>query len=178
MKLYTTINEFKEYLTNESLNNTIVYHGTDKEFTNFKLFNDVSNPTYGNVIDNNLGIFFTDNIIMAKWFAKLIDFDINTGKYENTNNTGRIISAKLNIKRPYILQEQIEEIDPDDPGQTYFNLVEEYGGGKKMREKLIQEGFDGVIVKNMNTNYYEDGDYNLYVVFDPKQIKIINIEEI
>lgn len=173
MKVYTTINEFKQYLINESLDK-VLYHGTDKNFTNFKLDSNISNPMYNNKnTDNDLGIFFTDNLTMAKWFAKLIEFDPNTGEYINTNTDGRVITAKLDIKNPYILQDQIENIDIDDPGQTYFDLVEEMGGGKIMREKLIDRGFDSVIVKNMNTNYYEDGSYTLYVVFDPKQIKIL-----
>lgn len=38
----------------------------------------------------------------------------------------------------------------------------------------MADGYDAVIVKNAVTNYYEDGSYDIVVVFDPSQIKIIS----
>lgn len=167
--MFTTINEWKK------LNNVydkIFYHGTTSKFTTFKINSHINNPTYGGITDHNLGIFFTDNLTMAKWFAGLIEYD--NDKYVNIENSnGEVISAKLNIKNPWILSDHVQNIDIDDPGQTYFDTVENMGGGQKMRETLQEKGYDSVIVENATTNYYEDGSFNMYIVFDPTLIKII-----
>jgi len=170
--MITTLNEWKH--VNEVNSNNVVYHGTTRKFTSFKINSEISTNTYGGTTDQALGIFFTDNIIMAKWFAGLIEYSLNYDKYVKTDNTnGQIISAKLNMKNPWILKDHIDDIDVDDPGQTYFQTVDSMGGGENMRKTLQEQGYDGVIVNNMNTNYYADGDYNIYVVFNTSDINVI-----
>lgn len=150
------------------------YHGTKSKFTNFKLDSKISSPTYGGVVDNGLGIFFTDNLTMAKWFAGLTEYDSDVDEYVDVKGPGRVISVKLNIKNPWILNDEVTVQDEDDPGQDYFRIVEENGGGQKFREKLMNEGYDSVIVKDVTTNYYADGTYDIVVVLDPEHIKIIS----
>lgn len=147
------------------------YHGSKKLFNKFKLNNDITNPTYNMYnIDNNLGIFFTDNLTLAKQFANIIEFD--GYKYVETGNKGYIYECKLNISKPFIIQEQLTNIDEDDPGQTYFNFIEELSEQDKIK---LKKNYDSIIVYDMNTNYYEDGNYTMIVVFDPDDIEIINI---
>ena len=58
-----------------------VYHGTNKDFNKFLLGKEIVNPTYGKIIDNGLGIFFTDNKTMALWFAGLVSYNGDTDRY-------------------------------------------------------------------------------------------------
>jgi hypothetical protein len=149
----------------------ILYHGTNRKFASFKLSDQISNPTYGaKMPDNGLGIFFTDNLTMAKWFAGIVDYDADTERYEDIGGYGRVIEARVNVKNPWVLSDHVDKVDDDDPGQTYFEVVEKMGGGAKMRETLQAQGYDGVVVDGMSTNYYEDGTYKMVVVFDPKSI--------
>lgn len=158
--------------------NEVFYHGTKSEFDNFKIGSDVATPTYGGTDDNGLGIFFTDNMTMAKWFADRSKYDMDkTERYIDVPGPGRVVSAKLDIKNPWILNDQIPnagENSDEDTGQDYFQVIKKEGGADKFRARLIKEGYDAVIVRNANTNYYEDGGYDIIVVFDPKQIKIIS----
>lgn len=159
---------------NETINNNILYHGSKNKFNKFTIDKEINNPTYNlNNLDHGLGIFLTDNLTMAKWFAGIIDFNPNSGKYENTNETGYVYNVKVNINNSYIINEH-HEVDIDDSGQTYFDVIEKYGGGKKFREYLLKNEYDSVIVKNATTNYYEDGQYDIIVILEPKNIQIIN----
>lgn len=161
----------KEYETG------ILYHGTSRKFDKFKLESDISSPLYGtDASDNGLGIFFTENKTMAKQFAGTEEYDSDKEKYVSTGKAGNIVVANIHIKNPWILQEQVKDIDEDDAAQTYFDIVKQYGNGKKMREELSKQGYDAVIVKNVTTNYYEDGHYTIYVVFNPGDIEIISID--
>lgn len=167
--MITQIDEFKKYIQQW-------YHGSKTKINTFTLNNNILNNVYGSEFnDNNLGIFFTDNITMSKQFAGLIEFNQNSGKYENTNTVGYIYNCDLDINNPWILQEQINNIDVDDAGQTYFNIIEKYKGGKNFRDYLIKNNYDSVIVYDMTTNYYEDGTYSICVVLDPNKIKINKI---
>jgi len=154
----------------------MAYHGTSRPFDKFELGSDVSNPIYGGSSpDHGLGIFFTDNLTMAKWFAGLSEYDPEQAEgYVPTGKEGFIIAAKLNISKPWVLQDHAVELD-EDPGQTYFNIVSQAGGGEKFKSLLMKQGYDGVVVKGMTTNYYGDGTYNMYVVFDSGQAEVIRM---
>lgn len=152
-----------------------VYHGTSRRFVNLRLDAEASNPVYGtDAPDRGLGVFFTDNLVMAAWFAGIVDFDPDEGDYVRTGQAGRVLSASLSVKRPWVLQEHVDDIDQDDPGQTYFETVERMGGGERMRELLSDQGYDCVVVHGMTTNYYRDGSYSIYVLFDPSDAIIID----
>jgi DNA gyrase/topoisomerase IV subunit B len=71
----------------------------------------------------------------------------------------------------YIYQDNIDE---DDATQTYFNLIEKYGGSNNFKKYLISNGYDSIIVHNRTANYYENDTYTIIVVFNPNDIKIIN----
>jgi hypothetical protein len=169
--------KYKNYLL-ENNTNKIYYHGTNSDFTEFKLGQEINTNLYNSDIeDQGLGIFFTDNLEMANYFAGLIEFNPDTGKYvEIDNPTGRVIKVNLDIKDPWVLQDMIDEDEIDeDPGQTYLDIVEQQGGGSEFREFLIDASYDSVIVKNVETNYYgtNPNGFDIIVVLNPKSITII-----
>jgi hypothetical protein len=125
--------------------------------------------------DHGLGIFFTDNLTMAKWFAGLSEYDAeHAEEYIPTGEEGSVIVARLDISNPWILQDHIQDFN-EDPGQTYFDVVSQAGGGEKFRRLLIEQGYDGVVVRGMTTNYYGEGAYDMYVVFNSSQVEVLQV---
>lgn len=118
------------------------------------------NYTY-NGSDEGMGIFYTDNLIMAKWFAGLIEFNIHTSKYEKISDNGKVIQTVLNFNNPYIINSDDEDYDSF---QMYMDEIKDYGGVDKYKEFLYKNNHDGVILKNNNTNYYQTGTYDIYIV--------------
>ena len=145
----TTIKEF----LNENQNGftETVYRGIGKRI----------NYTY-NGTDDGMGIFWTDNLTMAKWFAGLIEYNGDTDKYEEISTDGKIISKKLNLKNPYIINSDDEDYDSF---QQYMNDIKDSGGVDNYKNNLLNNNYDGIILKNNNTNYYEDGVYDIYIEF-------------
>lgn len=68
---------------------------------------------------------------MAKWFAGRSKYDIDkTEEYVDVPGPGRVLSAKLDIKNPWILNDQIPNAgdnSDDDPGQDYFRIIKKSG---------------------------------------------------
>lgn len=118
------------------------------------------NATYGGS-DEGMGTFWTDNLTMAKWFAGLIDYDINTDRYEKIKNSkGKIIEKTIGFKNPYIVDSDDEDYDSF---QQYMDEIDDFGGVEPYKENLLSNGYDGIVLKNNNTNYYEDGTYDIYI---------------
>jgi len=153
-------------------NAPVLYHGTTNEFDKFEVGKPISNAPYGAAIDNGLGIFFTDNLTMAKWFGKMIEYDGDKDKYVPVKGSkGRVIKAKVYLKNPFV----VESPDPDneqDGVQEYFKAIQKAGGVEKFKKQLLDKGYDGVVIEDSNTNYYKDGYYKVWIVFSPNQIKI------
>jgi len=153
-----------------------VLHGSKNKFSEFKLNHKVSNPVY-NSEDYGLGLFFTDSVIMAKWFAGCIEYDSSIEDYISTNEIGFLYYVNINFKKPLII-DNIDDSKFEDSIQKYFALIDKIGGSIKLRQKLIQEGYDSIIIKNCTTNYYADGSYTVYVILNSDQCKIVEIEKI
>lgn len=150
----------------------ILYHGTTKKFDKFEIAKPVANAPYNATPDNGIGIFFTDNPTMAKWFAGMVEFDGEKGEYVNTHNGGRLVMAKAKLESPYV----IKGTDPDnedDGVQEYFDQIKKAGGADKFKNALVDKGHDGIVIEDCNTNYYEDGTYKVVIVFDPADIKMV-----
>lgn len=170
--MITTIKEFYKY---NQFAKYKWYHGSKHKFRHFTLNNEINNNLYGNSIDDHkLGIFFVNNLTMAKWFAGLIEF--NDYEYVNTGNTGYVYECTMSIKNPFILNDHIYPIDEDDAGQTYFNFIDSYDSIDDLRNELISNNYDSILVHDVTTNYYEDGKYSILVILDPRNIKIIGTE--
>lgn len=149
------------------------YHGSINMFDKFEINESLSNPIY-NGDDKGLGIFFTDNLIMAKTFANLIDYNTDSEDYEELGNTGYIYTASFEFHKPLIIDE-ISNFKYEDAFQKYVALIDKIGGVKIFREKLLEEGYDGIIIKKCTTNYYYDDSYDVYVVLNPETIRIDSI---
>ena len=120
------------------------------------------NYTYGGVSDDGIGNFYTDNLIMSKYFAGLIEFNSNLEKYVETNNDGKIINSVITLNNPYIIESKDEDYDSI---QIYFNEIEQNKNVINYKNILISKGYDGLILKNCTTNYYNDDTYNVYITF-------------
>lgn len=115
----------RSYRLFESAFQEVLYHGTDKTFDEFKLGMPTKNDTYNTISDNGIGVFFTDNLIMAKWFAGLVDYNPKEDRYENTGKAGRVIEARIHLDNPYV----IEGVDPnndEDGAHEYFTQIERF----------------------------------------------------
>lgn len=119
------------------------------------------NATYGGS-DDGMGVFYTNNLTMAKWFAGLIDYDVDTERYETISTKGKVIEKTLNFTNPYIIDSDDEDYDSF---QTYMDEIDETGGVDNYKSDLIANNYDGIILKNCITNYYEDGVYDIYIEF-------------
>lgn len=150
---------YQEYL-NESLNinqELTVYRGINRTHTN---------ATYGGVSDDGLGRFWTDNKVMASWFAGIFDYNVDTDKYETIPGNGFVETKKIKFKNPYIIDEKHDDYDIDndsDSFQIYMNEIDRTNGVENYKKTLLSKKYDGLILKGCNTNYYEDGTYNIYI---------------
>ena len=142
------VDEFGEPLT--------VYHGTNAEFDEFTIAGTKTDDgMYGH------GYYFTDEYSSGKY-----------GKYK--------ISANLVIDNPLILndsaQSWMREINGIPEAKDLEDLREieklpnykKHYSAKEITREIINQGYDGVIVYPSNHAETE------YVVFDNKQIKIID----
>lgn len=118
------------------------------------------NATYNGISDDGMGVFWTDNLTMAKWFAGLIDYDVNTDRYEPTGEEGKILKKIINFNNPYVVNSDDEDYDSF---QVYMDELEEIGSVENYRKNLLDASHDGIILKNVRTNYYADGVYNVYI---------------
>lgn len=153
-----------------------VLHGTGADFDTFEIDKDISSSVYGTKSpDNGLGIFFTDNKVMAEWFAGITDYDPDKEGYAPTGKSGKVINAKIEINKPHVIDDSHHEYDidnEDDSVQIYFKEIEKAGGADNYRKMLQNKGHDGIILRGCRTNFYADGTYSVYVVFDPSKIEI------
>ncbi len=129
------------------------------------------NATYGGISDDGMGIFYTDNKRMANQFAGTEKFNPDKGEYESTKGKGKVEESNISFDRPYVIDRTNEKHNLDegqDAVQIYFDQIKENGGVEAFKNKLLKEGYDGIILKENNTNYYEDGTYNVYIKFKEK----------
>lgn len=132
------------------------------------------NVTYGGRTDEGLGDFYTDNKIMAGWFAGTMEFDLDKGDYAKTGRPGKVSESILEIRNPYTIDENDPDYNEDseyDSWQIFMNRM-----NAKTKEnvqdfvtRLISKGHDGIALKGNTTNYYASGTYDIYVKFKPDQ---------
>ena len=128
----------------------VVYHGTDREFTEFRMG---SAPGWGR------GIYFTDNRDQAE-----ADYGGGAG--------GRVVEAYLSIRNPWRGGfPGYEEVEGTRAWQGYTGRFEDSldawdEDGRFAGEVLRELGYDGVIAENSN-----DIRGLEIVAFDPGQIK-------
>ena len=130
-----------------------------------------ANKVYGTEYsDEGIGTFWTDNITMAKWFAGMIDFDIDSGQYkEIKDNKGKLLEEKIKLNNPYIINSSHKDYNLErtemDSFRIYLKEIRESEGVDNYKNYLTERGFDGIILKDNITNYYADGTYDIYITF-------------
>jgi hypothetical protein len=108
-----------------------------------------------------MGVFWTDNLTMAKWFAGLIDYSVDTDRYENIKGSkGKILTKEIKFENPYVVDSDDEDYDSF---QVYMDEIYDAGGVDKYKEMLIEKNYDGIILRNCSTNYYENGTYDIFI---------------
>jgi thioredoxin reductase len=181
--------KFKEWfkdskVVDESGKPKIVLHGTASDFYAFK--KDRLGAATGQV-DTPLGFFFTEDPAGANYFARSAGYK-NTGmdKYKAYEEEGpvdkngdlipqgaAIIPAVLSIQKPYVFD------TPQDFSREMFGPMTMFGFNKhspdeilSLKKKLISQGYDGIkIIKGGHYMMGEDPNSDVWVAFDPKQIK-------
>jgi hypothetical protein len=119
----------REYLNeNYHFNNLKAYRGIGKNI----------NKTYGGN-DDGIGVFWTDNLTMAKWFAGLIDYNVNTDSYEDITNKGKILEKTLSFLNPYIINSDDEDYDYENGEATFtsYKLDDIKEWGEKNKDRII-----------------------------------------
>jgi hypothetical protein len=123
----------------------------------------IINATYGGISDDGLGVFWTDNLIMAKWFAGMVEYDPDKGKYVSIRNSdGKIIESTIQFNHPYVI-DYFDEDEDEDSFQIYMKEIDDIGGVENYKNKLLNEGYDGIELIGNTTNYYNNGTYNIYI---------------
>jgi hypothetical protein len=148
------------------------YHGTPKKFEKFDITKTGYNSTiFGKELIKRHGIFFTPDIHIANGYA---------------GDTGYIIEADLTMNHPFNMANGISEKMEDDFHNNGGSLRWLYNhqqpwekfddvDGKLFIDILSKAGYDSAIIS-------EDSPHNnmnhiSYIVFNPKQIHINNIQE-
>ena len=133
-------------------NHIIAYHGSPNKFDKFDMskFNTRTrdNGMYGK------GFYFTESPELAKTW----------------NDSGYLYKVELNFKNPIILN---SEKDRDE----FYSKYAGDGTNNILTDKILKDGYDGIISNNEIWTGKLSGKHNQYVVFDVNDIRIINVVE-
>jgi hypothetical protein len=151
--------EFKKFFGNskvvdDSGKPLVVYHGSGKEFSEFKFKQLNDRGYYGE------GYYFSPQQSDANFYAEMYSYrDQNTGGEFNP----QIYPVYLSLQNPYVVYKN-KFSGPSDPAA--------------FTEKLKSLGYDGVIVKNQDfdsqSGQLADEWIQEIVAFEPNQIKSVN----
>jgi diguanylate cyclase (GGDEF)-like protein len=139
----------------------VVYHGTDKEFNEFKNMGGKQINIFGSVPVERQGYFFASTEKQALGFGKNIKsvyltikkpFDFTDGDFENILND--IESAGINKK--WIEKTEPWELFDGDDGKIFVSA-------------LAKKGYDGVVFNEPSAGVGRGG--KAYITFSPTQIK-------
>ena len=143
-------------VTDEQGEPLVVYHGTSKD-VDFKSFR-----------VGMRGAWFTESPELAGSYAKANDSqDL---KFEWDPESGRLVGREVNtasrIFPVYLRIEDPAQLTPEE--QAQFKSVENYAAlQRELFSKYKARGHDGIFIRS------EDGKHDVWVVFDPKQIKSV-----
>jgi thioredoxin reductase len=156
----------------------IVLHGTASDFYAFK--NDRLGAATKQV-DTPLGFFFTEDPEGANYFAEsagkaragLDRRDAYNGGSGVIPQGAAIVPAVLSIQKPYVFKTPNEfSQEMMGPLASIFGASRTHEEIRGIRDKLISQGYDGIkIVKGGHYMMGEDPNADVWVAFDPKQIK-------
>lgn len=148
------MNRFKLWLSEQV--SGVFYHGTNKKFNTFSMA----------FTAGQMGIHF-GNIEQAMSFIN--------DEYDKPMPGTRLIAANLLVNNPLQLEDHGSWY-----GEQAKNMVSQalgikiVGSGKdsELRRYIIQAGYDSIVYQNTI-----EGDGLSYIIFDPNQIKVIDIKD-
>lgn len=148
------------HVVNENGEPLVVYHGTDESFDAFM---DPEDNFPGRHASSGLGIFFTDRAETAEAFTSGFGGD-------------NIIPVYVTIKKPYVMtwgefrrKFAMPNTEYAEPGDKGWEVVAERVIELKCR--LIEQGYDGILVRKSRTAVDPEGKGNSWITFNPTQIK-------
>ena len=143
----------------------VLYHGTTKTCDKFKRPSEIKNVKRGGIVDTD-GIFFSANPNTANTYARRLGFD------EDFKEGAQVRPVYLNIKNPYVINDdsipnKLQKFITEMRGNEYFGDSNKVAR-KDQIDKLIEQGYDGIIVKNKPKFMQENR--NEYIVFNDNQV--------
>jgi hypothetical protein len=160
--------EFKAWfadskVTDEDGRPLIAFHGTHEDISAFKTVQDRKHSDVGNNWLGQLGAWFA-----APPKGENVNYDPGNAEFtagefaslRSDDEGGVIYPVFLSIQHPYEWDGGYEEL---------ARYRDEVGGGKKFREMLIRDGFDGLVLRDSDTDGGQIRDD--WVAFYPEQIK-------
>jgi hypothetical protein len=132
----------------------VVYHGTKEGgFDNFDPDEGLNSEACTNGVEAGLGIFWTEE----KQHAEIYTSNPYGSLYYSYN--------------PYLYRASIKITNPKYIDSSQVNQeVEKHGNPVALRNHLINEGYDGVIITS--------GDKNEYVTFDSQQVNVFEAQSL
>lgn len=131
------------------------YHGTSQD-QNASPFSKLR--TVKGKHPSKIGVWFASTLKAARIFAQESSI--------NHRETPRVYTARLNVRQPMVFPNY----------KAYLDLWRtEYGyNAIKMKRALILKGYDGIVIRNSDTD--SAGKRTDIAVFDPKDIQITSVE--
>lgn len=153
-----------KFLKNNKKEKKIYYHGTNKNFENFKQRKGLISNVLGSEEVERVGFFFTDDILFAEEFGKVSKYHLNINKIldlRNGFNEKNIdIFIKNGFNEKYLINMQTE---------NYWELFDEDTG--VLFKKLIENNnYDAVLFKELDKN---KKFVDVTVIFDSNKIEKI-----
>jgi hypothetical protein len=143
----------------------VLYHGTTNTFDKFKRPSEIKNVKRGGIVDTD-GIFFSANPNTANTYARRLGFD------EDFKEGAQVRPVYLNIENPYVINDdsipnKLKKFITEMRGNEYFGDSNKVAR-KDQIDKLIEQGYDGIIVKHKPKFMQENR--NEYIVFNDNQV--------
>ena len=133
----------------------VLYHGTNADFSEF-VYSKFGNNTGAPL--SALGFYFTAEHELASKFTKGKNWMKNSGKYKNTAN---LIAAYLSLQNPkYMTADEWLQMS----GRSILRI-------KELREDLINQGYDGIIIAPQEYDFTGELKTPQYVAFFSNLVK-------
>lgn len=153
----------------------VLYHGTTSTFDKFERPSNVKNVKRGGIVGSD-GIFFSPSPDVANSYARRQLRSMFDGSKSTSGSSvvegAQVKPVYLNIKKPYVINDdsiprQLQKFITEMRGKKYFGDDNKVAR-KDQIDKLIEQGYDGIIVKHKPS--YLDENIDEYIVFDDSQV--------
>ena len=192
---YAWESKIKRYIV-EAIDELDLYHGTPHEFDEFDLA--YLSSGFGQQ-SHGYGVYLTTSVVTAKAYSQgknIYTVEVPDGKYLNYDKIGRTEAMQIARKffKYYTTEHEYGKEayhghenefweyeckylgECTDGGCIYGTLVALLGDDKDASEFLCRIGYKGMYLKCSNTETKEK--FKNYIIFNPKEIKILKKEKV